>query len=144
MEELHLVAERIDFKSHDRPGLQLGAPGVYFEPVVPPPTRRPVHLDEAGFVGIAARGPVNKPVKVTSWSEFVRWYGGLPRPERGEPPTLLAHAVQTYFAQGGRTAWVVRVGPPDSVVPQRDSPRKVTIRFGWRRQTRARGETCSR
>jgi len=95
-------------------GLQFGAPGVYFEPVRPIAEPQAVHLDETGFVGIAARGPINKPVKITGWSDFVRWYGGLPRRDRGEQPTLLAHAVQAYFAQGGRTAWIVRVGSTDS------------------------------
>jgi hypothetical protein len=96
-------------------GLQIGSPGVYFTPVRPSAEPQTVHLDETGFVGIASRGPVDQPIKVTSWSDFVRWFGGLPRPEHGEPPTQLAYSVQTYFAQRGRTAWIVRVGPADSV-----------------------------
>jgi uncharacterized protein len=96
-------------------GLQLGVPGVYFEPACRPAGQPMIHLDETGFVGIASRGPVNIPVRVTSWTDFLRWYGGLPRPEKHEPTTLLAYAVQAYFAQGGRAAWIVRVGPTDSV-----------------------------
>jgi hypothetical protein len=49
--------------------------------------------------------------QVTSWSEFVWWVGDVPRPDHGEPTTTLALAVRAYFAQGGRTAWVLRVAP---------------------------------
>lgn len=92
---------------------QLGAPGLYFTPVRQVAAPEAVHLDEVGFVGIAPRGPVNRPVKVTSWSDFLLWFGGLPG--SGDPPTLLAFSVQTFFAQGGRAAWIVRVGPADSI-----------------------------
>lgn len=97
-------------------GLQLGVPGVYFSPRRVDVAAAPIRMDETGFVGIAPRGPVHTPIKLTSWSEYVRRFGGLPRPELGVTEPLLAHAVHTYFARGGLVAWVVRVVPPPGSV----------------------------
>ena len=58
--------------------------------------------DIAGFVGLAARGPVDHPKRLASASEFDSVYG---------PPLegmLLAAAVHGFFANGGTTCWVVR------------------------------------
>lgn len=88
-------------------GLRLGAPGVY---PVPPggddTTLQPVALDDAGFAGVAARGPVDVPVAVHSWPEYQARFG--------LGPGLLPLAVSAFFAQGGRRAHVLRVGPPPS------------------------------
>ena len=86
-------------------GLQLGPPGVYLAGVARRPEFRAVRLDVAGFVGVAPRGPVDQPVAVESWSDY-RWrFGGY------EGPGLLPWAVRTFFAQGGRRAYVCRVSP---------------------------------
>jgi hypothetical protein len=94
-------------------GVQLGAPGVFFPPQRDDTPPQDVRLHETGFVGIASRGPVQTPVRVTSWSDYVRWFGGLPNPDRGDPPTSLAYAVDSFFGQGGMVAWVLRVAPPE-------------------------------
>jgi hypothetical protein len=88
-------------------GLHLGAPGVYPVPPADDDTAlRPVALDDAGFAGVAPRGPVNVPVVVRSWPEYVARFG--------LGPGLLPLAVSAFFAQGGRRAHVLRVGPPRS------------------------------
>ena len=88
-------------------GLQLGAPGVYPAPPADDDTAlRPVALDDAGFAGVAPRGPVNVPVAVRSWPEYVARFG--------LGPGLLPLAVSAFFAQGGQRAHVLRVGPPRS------------------------------
>ncbi|TRO58524.1 phage tail sheath C-terminal domain-containing protein [Streptomyces sp. IB201691-2A2] len=87
------------------PGLRLGAPGVLHDDRRPPLAFRPVRLDIAGFVGIAPRGPVDTPVAVDSWSDYLRRFG------RYEGPGLLPHAVRAFFAQGGTRAHVLRVSP---------------------------------
>jgi hypothetical protein len=93
-----------------------GHPGVFLAPprVVEEVGR--VRLDIAGFVGVAPRGPVDEPVAVTRWSEFVQAFGGL-EPAPGGPVRLLPYAVATFFRQGGERAWVVRLAPhgPDAV-----------------------------
>ncbi|MEU5342936.1 phage tail sheath subtilisin-like domain-containing protein [Streptomyces sp. NPDC020766] len=89
-------------------GLRLGAPGVY--PIAPggdDASPRPVALDDAGFAGVAPRGPVDVAVAVRSWPEYLARFG--------LGPGLLPLAVKAFFAQGGRRAHVLRVGPPPSV-----------------------------
>ena len=63
---------------------------------------RPVALDDAGFAGVAPRGPVDVPVPVHSWPEYLAYFG--------LGPGLLPLAVSAFFAQGGRRAHVLRVG----------------------------------
>ena len=84
-------------------------PGVYFEWQDKTPVRLPaLRTDIAGVVGIAARGPLHRAVKVESWTQFVSLYGGH------IPQGYLAYAVEGFFANGGRTCWVVRVADPDT------------------------------
>ncbi|WP_327397375.1 phage tail sheath family protein [Streptomyces phaeochromogenes] len=88
-------------------GLRLGAPGVYrVAPGAADTDLRPVALDAAGFAGVAPRGPVDVPVAVRSWPEYLARFG--------LGPGLLPLAVSAFFAQGGRRAYVLRVGPPPS------------------------------
>ncbi|MFD7626449.1 hypothetical protein ACFV7Q_10450 [Streptomyces sp. NPDC059851] len=87
------------------PGPRLGAPGAYRAARPAPPSSDPVRLDIAGFVGVAPRGPVDEPVPVDRWSDYVRRFGGF------EGPGLLPHAVRAFFAQGGARAYVLRVAP---------------------------------
>ncbi|MFK8028897.1 MAG: hypothetical protein AB8G18_01540 [Gammaproteobacteria bacterium] len=54
-------------------------------------------------LGACQRGPLNTPVLVRSFSEFVRWFGQV----TDELP--LPHAVRLFFANGGREALIVRV-----------------------------------
>jgi phage tail sheath protein FI len=55
------------------------------------------------FVGRTQRGPVNEPVRLESFDDYQRIFGGL----WGLSP--LSFAVEQYFLQGGRVAIVVRV-----------------------------------
>ncbi|GIM94230.1 phage tail sheath family protein [Paractinoplanes toevensis] len=88
--------------------VQLGAPGVYPAPVASgPPPGQPIRLDVAGIVGIAPRGPVNEPVAVQTWAEYVRRFGA----QAPGYPGRLADAVAAFFRQGGARAWIVRVAP---------------------------------
>ena len=57
----------------------------------------------AAFVGRCLRGPVNRPVQLTGFADFQRIFGGLWQ------PSTLSYAVEQYFENGGRTAFVVRV-----------------------------------
>jgi phage tail sheath protein FI len=85
-------------------------PGVYVEEL--PSGEHPipgVATSVTVFVGPAKRGPVNRPVSVRSYLEFSNRFGGLdPRLETG-------YAVQQYFANGGKDAWVVRVAQKPSL-----------------------------
>jgi uncharacterized protein len=83
------------------------APGVYFEWQDPPPPITRARTDIAGFVGVARRGPLFQPVKVESWQQFLAAFGSY------TPQGYLTYAVSGFFANGGRTCWVVRVANPN-------------------------------
>jgi uncharacterized protein len=109
----------------------LGAPGVYHEPPAPFQALTGVRMDVCAFVGVAPRGPSRVPVvgpfgdkvwaddvpcveaerprlrsvavQVDSWDQYRRLYGSF------EGAGLLPFAVASFFEQGGRRAYVVRI-----------------------------------
>ena len=86
------------------------APGVYMEEVDKGPKPiEAVATAVAGFVGIAARGPLNKAISVNSWSDYVRIFGGYAE------DSLMSYAAFGYFNNGGQNAYVVRVANPDTM-----------------------------
>ncbi|WP_439673985.1 phage tail sheath family protein [Embleya sp. MST-111070] len=80
-------------------------PGVYVEEVQS--GARPIEgvgTAVAAFVGFAESGPFHRPTLVTNWDQYVQVFGGFTE------GTYLSHAVYGYFANGGGTAYVVRIG----------------------------------
>jgi uncharacterized protein len=73
--------------------------------------RTPVRTDIAGFVGIAERGPLYRPVRVEGWDQYRGVFGDH------LPYAYLAYAVEGFYANGGRTCWVVRVADQDTARP---------------------------
>jgi hypothetical protein len=59
----------------------------------------------AGFVGLATKGPLDEPQRISSWNDFLEIYGGPPASGDG----YLAHSVEGYFQNGGPVCHVVRV-----------------------------------
>lgn len=57
----------------------------------------------SAFVGRTLRGPINRPILVTSFTEFQHMFGGLWQ------PSPLGYAVEQFFDNGGREALIVRV-----------------------------------
>ena len=89
------------------------SPGVYVEEVSS--GSKPIEAAGtavAAFVGFAEVGPVNQPVLVTNWTQFVSTFGGF------VPGSYLAHAVYGYFANGGGASYVVRVGGDGAAAPE--------------------------
>jgi phage tail sheath protein FI len=81
------------------------SPGVYMEEVSS--GSRPIEAAGtavAAFVGFAEKGPSNQPTLVTNWTQYTQNFGGF------IPGSYLAHAVYGFFANGGGSAYVVRVG----------------------------------
>ncbi|GAA3553310.1 phage tail sheath family protein [Kribbella ginsengisoli] len=81
------------------------SPGVYVEEVSS--GSKPIEgvgTAVAAFVGFAEKGPLDEPVLVTNWTQFVETFGQFTE------GALLAHSVYGYFLNGGGTAYVVRVG----------------------------------
>jgi Bacteriophage tail sheath protein len=82
-------------------------PGVSFEWLDRrPPAVEGLRTDVAGFVGIAERGPLHRPVRVDGWASFLTTFGSH------VPQGFLAYAVEGFFANGGRACWVVRAADP--------------------------------
>ena len=77
-------------------------PGVYIEEV-PSEVRTitGVATSITGFIGRARKGPLNDPVRVQSFAEFSRRFGGLER------NSMLSYAVQHYFLNGGRDMFTI-------------------------------------
>jgi phage tail sheath protein FI len=81
------------------------SPGVYIEEV--DRGSKPIEAvgtNTVGFLGTCHKGPVNKPVFITNWSQFVNTYGDFKDSE------YLAHAVYGFFNNGGSRCFVTNVG----------------------------------
>jgi uncharacterized protein len=89
-------------------------PGVIIEEVTGPGVIAGVGTSTGGFIGAALEGPVGQPKRVTSWEDFLEIYGRQGAQGVDVYPTApigyLPHAVQGFFDNGGRIAWIVRAG----------------------------------
>src|SRR5262249_50174594 len=90
------------------------APGVYVEEI--DTGNKPIEgvsTSTAGMVGITERGPVNAPILITSYGEYVRWFGERLTPQDyANGPELhcfLPHGVEGFFTNGGKRVFVTRV-----------------------------------
>ncbi len=70
-----------------------------------------LRADIAGFVGIAARGPLHRAVRVSGRKQFEAQFG------RPIPQAYLGAAVNSFFENGGRDCYVVRVAHPADAAP---------------------------
>jgi phage tail sheath protein FI len=79
-------------------------PGVYVQEV-PSGVKTIVGVSTsiAAFVGKAGRGPINKAVRIQSYSDYERRFGGL------AADSEMSYAVRQFFMNEGSDAWVVRV-----------------------------------
>jgi uncharacterized protein len=79
-------------------------PGVFVEEI-PTGVRTitGVSTSIAAFIGPASRGRSYRPVRINSFGEFEQRFGGLIADHE------LGYAVQQFFLNGGKDAWVVRV-----------------------------------
>src|SRR3990167_5539883 len=79
-------------------------PGVYVEEV-PSGVRTitGVATSITAFIGRSSRGPVNRAVRVQSFTEYARIFGGLWR------DSTMSYAVSHFFQHGGADALIVRV-----------------------------------
>jgi phage tail sheath protein FI len=83
--------------------VQLSYPGVYIEEFAPGAPIEGVGTSTAAFIGVAERGPIGEPVKVTSLASFAASFGSLP-----VQGTYLWYAVRGFFDNGGQVCYVVR------------------------------------
>ncbi len=82
-------------------------PGLYYERADEAQGAIPgVRTDVAGLVGVAPRGPLGTPVRVSSWRQHVSSFGDL------SGQGFLNWAVRAFFENGGQACHVVRVAAP--------------------------------
>jgi uncharacterized protein len=105
------------------------APGVYIEEQPRSSLIAGVSTGIAAFVGPTVYGPVNEARRVTNYDEFLAHYataqpdGTISLSMPGGQPFYLAHAVRGFFSNGGKEAYVVRVG---AVPGQHETPKPPT------------------
>jgi hypothetical protein len=110
--------------------VQVSYPGVYIQEI--PSGARTitgVSTSNTAFVDMYSRGPVDTAVRISSFAEFSRVFGGL------HPDSEGSYGVMQYFLNGGSTAWVVRVingAQESSHVFQGGSPPQDTLRVSGR------------
>lgn len=91
-----------------RPTAEMRPPGVYAAFVDPArPTLEIADTRTTGFVGMSLKGPLNEPVRIANWDEYVETFGYTTE-------HYLSDAVYAFFRNGGTACWVVRVAhvPP--------------------------------
>jgi len=96
--------------------VQTSYPGVYVQEV-PSGVRTiaGVSTSVTAFVGPTKRGPINRAVKIFSYSDFERRFGGI------SSASELSYAVKQYFLNGGTVAIIVRLAR-DPVAASWDLP----------------------
>lgn len=108
-------------------------PGVYAisnESRVTPITIADTHI--AGFVGIASKGPLDTPRRLSCWNDFVEHYGV-------SSEGYLARSVEGFFQNGGKACYVVRVakrpkqGQP--LLPEHAAPSARVLKDAWDKET---------
>jgi uncharacterized protein len=86
-------------------------PDLYFEKQTGAAARKGklerAKIDVTAFLGFTVRGPISKPVRVTSWKSFEAIFGGF------TTDYYLPQSVFAYFANGGREAVIIRVARAD-------------------------------
>src|SRR5687768_9568377 len=86
------------------------APGVYVEEV--DTGSKPIEgvsTSTSGMIGVTERGPVNVPMLVTSYGEYQRVFGQALNAVDYGIHRFLPHAVEGFFANGGKRVYVTRV-----------------------------------
>ena len=78
-------------------------PGVYIDEFAPGAPIQGVSTSNAAFIGVASRGDLNLPTKITSWDQFRVTFGDQP-----VPGFYLWYAVRGYFENGGQVCYIVR------------------------------------
>jgi phage tail sheath protein FI len=95
-------------------------PGVYIEEI-PSGVRTVVGVATSitAFIGRALRGPANKPIRIQSFADFERIFGGL------WVVSALGYSVQHFFLNGGTDALIVRVLHDNDANPANNASKSV-------------------
>ena len=96
-----------------------------------PPVVQPAATSVGAFLGRAERGVPDVPVRITEPARFFERFG------RHRTDSFLAYAVEGFFANGGREAYVVRVvgtgsSPASRVLDDRQGGPTLRLQAGYR------------
>ncbi|NOQ33467.1 MAG: hypothetical protein GQ567_04620 [Methanosarcinales archaeon] len=92
------------------------APGVYIEEVeIGAKPIEGVSTTTTGFVGMAERGPLNKPTLVTSFAEYQRIFGGYLSEKNYGNKRWLPYAVEGFFVNGGQRLYISRIATEKAI-----------------------------
>ncbi len=90
------------------------APGVYVEEI--DTGTKPIEgvsTSTAGMLGVTERGPVNVPILITSYGEYIRWFGERLNIQDysnpNDPHVYLPQGVEGFFLNGGKRVYVTRI-----------------------------------
>jgi uncharacterized protein len=82
-------------------------PGVYIEEISSGVrTITGVATSITAFIGFALKGPTNEPIRIQSFGDFQRKFGGLTL------DSTISYATQQFFLNGGSDAMIVRLSNP--------------------------------
>jgi hypothetical protein len=86
-----------------RPSADQRAPGIYqtYDPVATPPMQI-ANTRIAGFAGLTQKGPMNEPIRLGNWDEFLEIFGY-------SQDSYTSDSVYGFFKNGGTDCWVVRI-----------------------------------
>jgi uncharacterized protein len=62
------------------------------------------------FIGWAPRGPTDQALRLSSFTDYEREYGGL------DPGSMLGYAIRHFYDNGGRDAYVLRIAGADDAI----------------------------
>ena len=79
------------------------SPGIYTREVDFSFYVKQISTSSCGMVGVAERGPINKPVLVTSWEQLINKFGSYLQ------AGYLAYAARAFFDNGGSVLFVNRI-----------------------------------
>ncbi len=92
------------------------SPGVYVEEIeIGAKPIEGVSTSTAGFIGVAEKGPLNKPTLVVSFGEYLKVFGGYLDKNTFENVWYLPYAVQGFFENGGKRVYITRVAGTSAV-----------------------------
>lgn len=84
------------------------SPGVYTKETDFSYYVKQISTSACGMIGLAEKGPINKPTLVTSWEQFIRKFGSYIN------DGYLAYAARLFFDNGGQVLYVNRVAHYES------------------------------
>jgi len=100
------------------------SPDIYFEQIVRDERFKPLErakLNVAAFLGIAEKGPIQAPTRITSWEGFKRTFGDL------SENSYLAFSVFGFFNNGGTECFITRVAHVDDIDSTRNAATATTV-----------------